>query len=334
MTSMREGLHRLWLRRLACSVAVGVVCAQPLTASADARATGSEENPDNSGAAESGEPGNATTPGSGSDAEEPSPWQAGPAHLDLGNDIALDLSKEHAFLPKEPAARVLEQNGSLHNENLIGLVAASSLEADWFVVLRFDAEGYVKDDEEVDADDLLEAMREGNEAANEERTQRGFKPLTLEGWSDAPHYDKARHQLIWALIVSDPDGKSVNYNTRVLGRRGFVSLNLVTDPARLAEFKPQAIALLGGTAFNAGARYEDFNESTDKVAEYGLAGLIMAGAGLSAAKLIKIGLLAKAWKLILFALIAGKKFIVIALLGLAAFLKKLASDRKKNQPTA
>lgn len=128
------------------------------------------------------------------------------------------------------------------------------------------------------------------------------------------------------LPGSDPP---VNLNTRVLGRKGYVSLNLVTDPAKLGEYRANAQTLLGHTQFNAGARYEDFNEKTDKVAEYGLAGLVLAGAGLGAAKLVKLGLLAKFSKVIIAALIAGKKAIVVALVALGALLKKVFSGRKR-----
>lgn len=267
----------------------------------------------------------------GSAAPEPSPWQQGPAKVDLGHEVTLDLAPAYAFLPKEQAAKVLESNGSFYHDNLLGLVASADKSSDWFAVLRFDPEGYVKDDEEVDAEELLESMREGNEQANAERKERGFKPLTLDGWSDPPRYDKARHHLVWALVVSDPDGKSVNYNTRILGRRGFVSVNLVTDPGQLAGFKQHATALLGGTHFANGARYEDFNAATDKVAEYGLAGLVAAGAGLGAAKLVKLGLLAKFSKFIVAALIAGKKLIVLGLLALGAAAKKLFG-KKGDEP--
>ncbi len=98
---------------------------------------------------------------------------------------------------------------------------------------------------------------------------------------------------------------------------------------RLTEFKPHATALLGTTAFAQGARYEDFDAKNDKVAEYGLAGLVMAGAGLGAAKLVKLGLLAKFSKVILAALIAGKKFIVIGLIALGAAVKKFFGAKKQ-----
>jgi uncharacterized membrane-anchored protein len=262
-----------------------------------------------------------------------SAWQAGPAHIDLGHDVSVDLPGAYALLPKEPAAKALEANGSLYNENLLGIIAGADHSTEWFAVLRYDEEGYVKDDEKVDAAELLSSLKEGTETANEERKKRGFPALTIDGWEEPPGYDKAQHHLVWALLVSDPEGKSVNYNTRILGRRGFVSLNLVTDPTKLAMHKPHAATLLGGTKFSKGARYEDFNSSTDKVAEYGLAGLVMAGAGLGAAKLVKLGLLAKFWKVIVAALIAGKKLVVVAAVAVGAFLKRLFGA-KKDEPAA
>jgi uncharacterized membrane-anchored protein len=48
---------------------------------------------------------------------------------------------------------------------------------------------------------------------------------------------------------------------------------------------------LGSTIkFDSGSSYGDFNPSTDKLADYGLVGLVAAGAGLVVAK--KVGLLA------------------------------------------
>jgi uncharacterized membrane-anchored protein len=284
-------------------------------------------------AAASGAPApSAAEPGSAEDGNEASLWQAGPSHVDLGHDIALDLPVAYAFLPKEPAAKALEANGSLYNENLLGIIAGADHGSDWFVVLRYDAEGYVKDDESVDADEILSGLKEGTEEANEERKKRGFSPLTIDGWAEAPRYDKAQHHLVWALLVSDPEGKSVNFNTRILGRHGFVSLNLVTEPTQLSAFKPHAASLLAVTKFSNGARYEDFDSKTDKVAEYGLAGLVMAGAGLGAAKLVKLGLLAKFWKVLLAVVIAGKKFIVVAVIAIGVFLKRLFA--KKNEQAA
>ena len=102
-------------------------------------------------------------------------------------------------------------------------------------------------------DELLTAIKEGTEEANKERVERGFKPLHIDGWSEPPRYEKQQHHLVWALLVSDDDGPAVNFNTRKLGRRGFVSLNLVTDPQHLTEYKPAASTLIEATTFDKGA---------------------------------------------------------------------------------
>lgn len=263
-----------------------------------------------------------------------SPWEAGPKKVTLGNQVTVELPQGYAYLPAEPSKKLLELNGSFDNEGVLGLFASTDTQANWFVVASFDESGFVKDDEELDGDEILSELRDGLEGLNELRQEKGFKPLALDGWAEPPRYEPAQHQLVWALIVSDADGKSVNLNTRILGRRGYVSLNLVTDPSALSGDRHHATTLLAATKFDSGARYEDFNEDSDKVAEYGLAGLVMAGAGLGAAKFVKLGLLAKFSKVILAALIAGKKFVVLGAVALFAVVRKFLSGRKAEPPPA
>lgn len=264
--------------------------------------------------------------------EEPArprlPWQEGPAKLDLGHGASIDLPESFGYLAQPEAGKLMEKMGNLHNEDLIGLIAPKAEDAEYFVTLRYEESGYIKDDEELDAEELLEAMRDGEEEYNAERQKLGFPPIHAAGWGEEPHYDRARHHLVWGLTVESPEGATVNYATRVLGRNGYVSLNLVTDPKDLAKDKPAAALLLSKTSFGQGKRYEDFDSSTDKVAEYGLTGLVLGGAGLGLAKAAKLGLLAKFSKVILAVLIAGKKFVVIALVAIGAFLKRLFDRRK------
>lgn len=261
------------------------------------------------------------------------PWKEGPTRIDLGHELDLDLPEPYVFLGMPDAGRLLEKLGNFHNETLVGVVASKSEDSDWFVTIRYESEGFIKDDEEIKSDELLEAIREGTEEGNKERVERGFKELHVEGWAEPPRYEKGLHHLVWALNARTVDGVSVNFNTRVLGRHGYVAVNLVTEPEKLAANKPVAAALLAATSFRAGARYEDFNEKTDKVAEYGLIGLVLGGAGLGAAKLVKVGLLAKFGKVILAALIAGKKAIVLLFLGIGAFFKRLFGGKSAPKPT-
>ena len=74
----------------------------------------------------------------------------------------------------------------------------------------------------------------------------------------------------------------INYNTYALGREGYISMNLLTSLNQVEQDKGHVQTLLGALSFNEGKRYADFDSSTDKVAEYGLAALV---GGLAAKKL-------------------------------------------------
>src|SRR5256885_623530 len=208
------------------------------------------------------------------------------------------------------ADKFLQKNGSFDNQGVLGVVLSADPAQQWGVIISYDEPGHVDDNEKIDAPKLLDSIREGTEEMNKERVKNGFSELHVGDWSELPHYDKAVHRLVWGLPATSERGTTINYNTRVLGRRGVVSLNLLSDPTRFSVEKSNAATLLAATTFKTGARYEDFNKKTDKVAEYGLMGLILGGAGLGAAKLVKIGLLAKFGKGLIALLLAGKKLIV------------------------
>jgi uncharacterized membrane-anchored protein len=256
------------------------------------------------------------------------PWQPGPKPIDLGHGIKLDLPEGNAFLAQPEAGKLMEKMGNLHNDDMLGLVVSTNDADEYLVTLDYEDTGHIKDDESLDGKELLEAIREGEEAYNEERKKLGFNAIHAAGWDEEPHYDKQKHELIWGLLVESSDGGSINYNTRILGRTGFVSLNLLTDKQHLAQYKPAGALLLSKTRFEAGKRYEDFNSSTDKVAEYGLTGLVLGGAGLGLAKIAKIGLLAKFGKGLIALLIAGKKAIVAGAIALGVGLKSLFKKKK------
>jgi uncharacterized membrane-anchored protein len=253
----------------------------------------------------------------------------GPSHVSLGHELTLDLPEGFFFLEKKDADEMMRRSGNQDDPSLLGVVVKP--EHSWLVTVSFDAEGYVKDEdgEKLDATAILKSITEGTEEGNKYRVEHGFKPIHVDGWSEAPHYDRKTHHLIWAVSGSDSDGTSINYNTRVLGRRGYASLNLIDAPDKLPQSKAEVGTLLGVTHFDNGARYEDFNEKSDKVAEYGLAALVAGGAGAVALKLAKVGLLAKFGGKILALLIAGKKVVVGAMVAFGAGLKKFFGKKPK-----
>ena len=113
--------------------------------------------------------------------------------------------------------------------------------------------------------------------------------MDVVGWVEKPQYDAGNQRLVWSLETRSrgvKDDSGVNYNTLVLGREGYMSMNMVTDRAAIEALKPTAHQMLAALAFDGGKRYADFDSKTDKIAEYGLAALV---AGVAAKKL---GLLA------------------------------------------
>lgn len=259
-------------------------------------------------------------------------WKSGPAPLSLPHGVEMQLPDGYRFLGMPEAGDLMKKLGNLYNENLLGLVISERPEEQFFVSLRFDEEGFIKDDEKLDAKELLDAIRDGEEQYNEERKKLGFGSIHAEGWQEEPRYDRASHHVVWALNVRGEQGTSVNLNTRILGRKGYASVNLVTASDELATYRANGVAILRATTFAQGHRYEDFDASKDKVAEYGLTGLVLGGAGVGIAKAAKLGILAKFWKGFLALLVAGKKGIVALFAAIAALARKLFG--KKPAPAA
>lgn len=259
---------------------------------------------------------------------QPLHWQDGPRKIDLEHDITIDLPASYTFLPLPDAVTLMRRLGNFYNDNLLGVITTSDEEnRHWFVTVRYTDDGYIDDKEQIDADALLKSIKQGTEQANSERIKNGFPPAHVDGWTEAPRYDSAAHRLTWALTLESARGQSLNYNTRVLGRHGVVALNLVTQPESIAVDKPHATTLLAATAFKNGARYEDFDKKHDKVAQYGLMGLILGGAGIAAVKVVKVGLLAGLLKF----LIAGWKIVVAFFVAVGAGIKRFFTGKPAPQ---
>ena len=272
----------------------------------------------------------------GSDGGERFKPIAGPSKVEAGHDIVIDLPEGYLFLDAPQAKKLMEKMGNLWNDNLLGVLSQD--ESSWFVTVRYTEEGYVKDDEaeKMDADEILNAIKEGTEEANKERQQRGFAAMEIRGWSEPPTYQRSAHHLVWGIKAhgAGDDDDVINFNTRILGRRGYVALNLIDGAKTIEASKPSAAKLLAATTFKPGARYEDFDAKSDKVAEYGLAALVLGGAGVGALKLVKVGLLAKFGAKLLALLLALKKGIILVILAAVAALKRFLGFGKKKEAVA
>jgi uncharacterized membrane-anchored protein len=116
---------------------------------------------------------------------------------------------------------------------------------------------------------------------------------------------------------------TLNYQLRILGREGVLQVNFVAGMDQLQDIKSNIASVAGLVSYDRDKKYEDHVEG-DKIAAYGLAGLIATAAGAKIAA--KIGFLALALAFlkkggIILAVAAGAIFRPIANL----FKKKPAS---------
>ncbi|HEY3662744.1 MAG TPA: DUF2167 domain-containing protein [Chthoniobacterales bacterium] len=211
--------------------------------------------------------------------------------------------------------------GNPPNPDPLGMLMPAGVspltDASWAVIMTYEADGYVKDAdaEKINYSELLTQMQKDVEASNAKRLEGGYQPIHLVGWAKAPHYDEKSHKLFWAkeLRFGQNQENTLNYNIRVLGRAGVLVLNAVAGMSQLPEIEAATPKILGAVDFNPGNRYADFNAKSDKVAEYGLAALVAGGVA------AKLGFFKGLW----IAALAAKKFIIIGVAAVAAWMRKL-----------
>jgi uncharacterized membrane-anchored protein len=206
----------------------------------------------------------------------------GPADITLIDQATMKLPSGYDFIPKAEGARILRALGNTVGEStFVGLIVGTKPGDEWIVATRYVNEGYIKDDDAKhwNADELLQNIKEGTAEANKDRVARGFPELEVLGWVEKPAYDSATHRLVWSLLAKQKDepdtaDNGINYNTYALGREGYFSLNLLTSSSRVDADKIAAHELLAALSYNPGKGYDDFNASTDHIAEYGIAALV------------------------------------------------------------
>lgn len=249
--------------------------------------------------------------------------------IELGSGLAtLNLGSAFRYLDPDQTERVLVNAwGNPPDNKTLGMILPADLspveENGWGVIVTYEEDGYVDDKgaETIDYTKLLQEMKEGETKINEERAKQGYEAVQLVGWAEPPRYDRASHKLYWAKDLkfgSNPE-HTLNYNIRVLGRRGVLVLNAVSGMNQIGSIKTSMQALLPQVEFNQGHRYADFIPGKDKVAEYGIGALI---AGTLA---VKTGL----FKALLAGLLAFKKLVVVGIAAAGAFLRKIF---KKEEP--
>jgi uncharacterized membrane-anchored protein len=244
-------------------------------------------------------------------------WQKGPLTATLGDEVAtVGVPPDYVFADAADTRKLMESMGNSVDNTEVGMISPAG--EDWFLIFEYNPDGYVKDDDrdQIDKDAILDSYKKGTEEGNKRRREMGAPGLHITGWFEEPHYDPRTNNLVWALQARDDNGgEVVNYNVRVLGREGYMSVTLVDDPSKIAANKPRAEKILSSVAYAKGKTYAEWRPG-DKVAQYGLAALVAGGAGAAATKMGLFAVLGK------FLAKAGKA-VVLLFIAVGVGLKKL-----------
>lgn len=249
--------------------------------------------------------------------------------------VAMLLVPENCQFTDGAGSRLFDEaNQNIPNPNSLGVLMCDLNPPEnpeariWYAQYAFSDDGYIKDaaTEKLDADAILQSVKDGTREANAERKRKGWSTLEVVGWEQVPHYDALTNNATWSIRGRDDSDGSIamNHRVRILGRRGVLGINMITAPEDYTEAVAAFGSSVDATTFVAGERYAEWREG-DKVAQYGLTALIAGGAGVAAGKL---GLFGKLWKLIAGLFVAGWKLLVLAVVAIGAKFRSLFGKKE------
>lgn len=145
-------------------------------------------------------------------------------------------------------------------DNVLGMVfpkGKSFVDDSWSAVITFERSGYVSDEDAktIDYDALLADMRKSDEEQADSVRAQGYPAGIVQRWAQAPTYDAAKHSLVWARDIKF-DGSSedaLNYDIRLLGRSGVLSMNIIAGMSQLGEVHEAARTFAQVASFRGGA---------------------------------------------------------------------------------
>jgi uncharacterized membrane-anchored protein len=246
----------------------------------------------------------------------------------LGDGIAtINVPEGFKFLESKEADYVLvDLWGNLRgSEPPLGMLfpanSGATAPGGYAFIIQYESIGYVKDKDadKIDYEDLLKEIKDTEGEENAERKKLGLETMEIVGWAAKPYYDKDKKLLHWAkeFKVSNSDDNTLNYDIRLLGRKGVLNMQAIASMDELDSVKANIDNVLHMVSFNPGNTYADFDSKTDNVAAWTIGGLV-AGKVLA-----KVGF---------FALIVKNiKLIALGLVAVGGFLWRFITGRRKKQ---
>ena len=242
-------------------------------------------------------------------------------------NAVLNIPDNYIFLDAKDAEAVLvDAWGNMPNNGALGMIMPAGLTPfdaeSWAVTIKYQADGYVSDDEaeDIDYNDLLVEMKADTAESSKLRIEQGYESVELIGWASQPFYDLQNHKLHWAKEINfgGYENNTLNYDIRILGRQGVLVLSFIAGMDQKPQIDAALPEVLALANFEKGKQYADFNPDTDSYAAYGIGALITGKV------LAKTGFFA-------IALMFLKKFGVFIVIGIGALLKGVFFKKKTTQ---
>ncbi|MFI5132384.1 MAG: DUF2167 domain-containing protein [Chitinophagales bacterium] len=241
-----------------------------------------------------------------------------------GGLVKLNIPRGFKYLGVEQSKYVIKDVwGNPERNDLLGMIFPENggpiSDSSYAFIISFEDMGYVKDHDadEIDYKEMLEEFHKEEPGMNAQRKSQGYPSIHMVDWAQPPFYDAKNKVLHWAkeLKFEGEETNTLNYDVRFLGRRGILSMNAIATMEQLPKVKTDINQILTIPEFTEGNRYADFkDDNTDKIAAYTVGGLVAGKV------LMKIGFLAKFWKLIL-----------LAVAGIGGFIIKLFKRKKERE---
>ncbi|MBY5993695.1 DUF2167 domain-containing protein [Ferrimonas balearica] len=199
--------------------------------------------------------------------------------------VQLEVPEQYYYFSPDDAEAILVEiwgNVPGTGSETLGLLMPADLDpledASWAATLYYVHDGHVKDDDaaSIDYDELLVQMKEETAQSSQLRVEQGYDAMELIGWATRPYYDAESRKLHWAkeLQFARSEGRTLNYDIRILGREGFLQMGFIATMDQLAQLQSEIPGVLALANFTPNNRYADFDPDLDNVAAYGIGGLI------------------------------------------------------------
>lgn len=207
----------------------------------------------------------------------------------LNNGALLKVPEGFRFLDAGQGSILVQRLwGNPENPGFLGLLLpkqSSPLDKDVLgIEISADSAGHVSEPEarQLNYTALLQEMKQHLDEQNRWRKRNGFCIVTGMDWAIPPYYQPENNTLHLARLLSVDRGEPLlNYEMRILTRKGALCLTAVADAGQLKMIRGLMPALVKKITLPAGQNYRDFNPRTDTFASWS-SQMLMVGKILSA----------------------------------------------------